>query len=88
MDYLLFTYPNCQKCADLKLYLRAAGIPACEYKVEEKPGRLKIREFLGCIKRDPKGAIILPALVCREDEAVAAVVNSAQEFEEWLKSRG
>jgi arsenate reductase-like glutaredoxin family protein len=88
MDYLLFTYPNCQKCVDLKVYLKNAGIPACEYKVEEKPGRLKIREFLGSIKRDAKGAIILPALVCRDNGAVAAVVNTSQELEEWLRSRG
>jgi len=88
MDYLLFTYPNCQKCADLKLYLKEACIPASEYKVEEKQGRLKIREFLGSIKRDPKGAIVLPTLVLQENGAVAAVVNTRQELEEWLRSRG
>ena len=47
MDYLLFTYPNCQKCEDLKAALKdAASSPAEVFKVEEKEGRLKIREFL------------------------------------------
>jgi len=88
MDYLLFTYPNCQKCEDLKACLREASIPAREYKVEEKEGRLKIREFLGQIKRDDKGAIILPTLILQEDGHVAAVMNTCQEVREWLKSRG
>jgi glutaredoxin len=87
MDYLLFTYPNCQKCEDLKAYLRAAGIDARIYKVEEKEGRLKIREFLPSIKRDDKGSIILPTLVLHENGAVAAVVNNRQEHEAWLQSR-
>jgi len=88
IDYLLFTYPNCLKCEDLKAYLADRSIPAREYKVEEKEGRLKIREFLRHIKRDDKGAIILPTLVLHEDGAVAAVVNTRQELEEWLRSKG
>ncbi len=88
IDYLLFTYPNCQKCVDLKAYLKDAAIAAREYKVEEKDGRLKIREFLGHIKRDDKGAIILPTLVLQEDGTVATVVNTRQELETWLRSKG
>jgi len=88
MDYLLFTYPNCQKCADLKAYMKGAALSAREYKVEEKEGRLKIREFLAHIKRDEKGAIILPTLVLQESGAVAAVVNTRQELEDWLRSKG
>jgi glutaredoxin len=88
MDYLLFTYPNCQKCTDLKAYMIEAALPAREYKVEEKEGRLKIREFLAHIKRDEKGAIILPTLVLQESGAVAAVVNTRQELEDWLRSKG
>jgi glutaredoxin len=88
MDYLLFTYPNCQKCTDLKAFMKGAALPAREYKVEEKEGRLKIREFLAHIKRDEKGAIILPTLVLQESGAVAAVVNTRQELEDWLRSKG
>jgi glutaredoxin len=88
IDYLLFTYPNCRKCEDLKAYLKETAIAAREYKVEEKAGRLKIREFLGQIKRDDKGSIILPTLVLQEEGAVAAVVNTRQELETWLRSRG
>lgn len=88
MDYLLFTYPNCQKCEDMKVTLREATIPTREYKVEEKEGRLRIREFLGQIKRDDKGSIILPTLVLHENGQVVAVMNTRQEVQEWLKSRG
>jgi glutaredoxin len=88
MDYLLFTYPNCLKCEDMKATLREATIPAREYKVEEKEGRLRIREFLGQIKRDDKGSIILPILVLHENGQVVAVMNTRQEVQEWLKSRG
>ncbi len=88
MDYLLFTYPNCQKCEDLKTFICAEKLPAEVYRVEEKAGRLKIREFLGSVKRDDKGAIILPTLILREEGAVTAVLNSRRELEEWLRSRG
>jgi len=88
MEYLLFTYPNCQKCEDLKAYLRGTSLPAHEFKVEEKEGRLKIREFLSHIKRDDKGSIILPTLILRENGAVAAVVNTRQELEAWWRSKG
>jgi glutaredoxin len=88
LNFLLFTYPNCRKCEDLKAYLKETAIAAREYKVEEKDGRMKIREFLGHVKRDDKGSIILPTLVLQEDGAVAAVVNTRQELETWLQSRG
>lgn len=88
MDYLLFTYPNCSKCEDLKTFMAAEKLPAQVFKVEEKDGRLRIREFLGNVKRDDKGAIILPTLILRQEGAVSAVLNSRQELEEWLRSRG
>lgn len=88
LDYILFTYPNCRKCEDLKAYLKETAIAAREYKVEEKDGRMKIREFLGHVRRDDKGSIILPTLVLQEDGAVAGVVNTRLELETWLQSRG
>jgi glutaredoxin len=88
MDFLLFTYPNCQKCEDMKAFLKTAAITAREYKVEQKEGRLKIRDFLGQIKRDEKGSIVLPTLILHDNGHVAAVMNTRQEVQEWLKSRG
>jgi len=87
MDYLLFTYPNCEKCEDLKAYLRDKAIDAATFRVEEKDGRMKIREFLSYVKRDAAGAIILPTLVLRDNGAVAAVVNTRQELAAWFDSR-
>ena len=88
MDYLLFTYPNCAKCADLEACLRERTIEPAKFKVEEKAGRMRIREFLPYVKRDDKGSIILPTLVLQENGAVAAVINTRQELETWLSSRG
>ncbi|MBM3293735.1 MAG: glutaredoxin [Candidatus Aminicenantes bacterium] len=88
MDYLLFTYPNCRKCEDLKAYLRDQGVPAEVFDVVEKDGRTRIRAFLPHVRRDEKGSIILPTLLCREDGRVAAVHNDREEFAAWLRSRG
>lgn len=87
MDYLLFTYPNCQKCEDLKVYLRGAAIAAEVMDVADKEGRTRIRVFLPHVRRDDQGAIILPTLICREDGSVAAVHNNREEFAAWLRSR-
>jgi len=88
MEYLLFTYPNCQKCEDLKAYLKGAAVPAEVLDVSEKDGRMRIRAFLPSVKRDEKGSIILPTLIGHENGRVAAVVNTREEFSAWLRSRG
>jgi glutaredoxin len=88
MEYLLFTYPNCQKCEDLKSFLARASLPVQTYRAEDRSSHQKLREFRDHLKRDDKGAVILPTLILRENGAVAAVLNSKQELEEWLTSRG
>jgi len=88
MEYLLFTYPNCQKCEDLKSFLALASLPVQTYRAEDRSSHQKLREFRDHLKRDDKGAVILPTLILRENGAVAAVLNSKQELEEWLTSRG
>jgi hypothetical protein len=88
MDYLLFTYPHCQKCDDLKAYLGQAAVPVEVLDVADKAGRTRIRAFLPHVRRDEKGAIILPTLICAEDGRVAAVHNNRQEFAAWWRSRG
>ncbi|MBM3310030.1 MAG: hypothetical protein FJY80_00825 [Candidatus Aminicenantes bacterium] len=88
MDYLLFTYPNCAKCDDLKAYLRGASIPAEVHDVAAKDGRMRIRSFLPHVRRDERGSIILPTLICAEDGRVAAVHNNREEFAAWWQSRG
>lgn len=88
MDYLLFTYPNCNKCETLKKALAAAGTAYQEFGLTSPPGKAKIREFINVIKRDDKGAIILPTLVAHTQGIVRAVLNSAEEFEAWSRSRG
>lgn len=87
MEYLLFTYPNCQSCAELKQSLVETEIEGREYSLIQKESKLKIRDFLGLIKRDEKGAIIIPTLVIQDDTGVEVVLNSRKELEDWLKSR-
>ena len=89
MPYLLFTYPNCQKCEALKSLLEGSGLPGSEFNLTRKEGKLKIRDYLDVIKRDDKGAIILPTLIIEEEEQeVRAVINHQEELADWLKSRG
>ncbi len=94
MEYLLFTYPNCEKCEALKTYLQmeaetAAGVPLRgeEWSLVQKEGKLRVREFLGQIKRDEKGAIILPVFVLREEGRLLGVFNDQAELDGWLRSR-
>jgi len=87
MDYLLFSYPDCQKCQEMKSFLQATSLSGQELSLVQKEGKLKIREFLPLVKRDGSGAIILPTLVLLEEGRPAAVVNRAEELDLWLKSK-
>lgn len=88
MDFLLFSYPNCGKCEALKKKLAETGTLYTEYGLTQPPGKAKIREFINVIKRDEKGAIILPTLVLHTQGIVRAVLNSAEEFDAWSRSKG
>jgi glutaredoxin len=87
MDYLLFTFPNCHKCDEMKTFFRERGLAKQEYDVTGKDGRLKIRDYIHDVKRDEKGSVILPTLLCLEAGRVAAVHNTPAEFEAWLQSK-
>ena len=87
MKYYLFTYPNCSRCEDFKAYLSEIKVEAAVHNLVTKESKLKIRDFLSVLKRDEKGGIIIPTLVVQEQEKVAAVCNSREEFEDWLQSR-
>lgn len=87
MDYVLFTYPDCPKCAELKTYLRQTPLAGEEMSLVQKEGKMRIREYLPLVKRDEKGSIILPTLVLLDGERPATVVNRAEEVDQWLRSR-
>ena len=87
MDYLLFTYPSCIKCAKLKKRLEEKTLPYQEYSLVQSQGKARIRDFIKVIKRDDQGAIIIPTLVLNDQGIVRSVLNSAEELDEWLKSR-
>jgi glutaredoxin len=87
MEYLLFTYPNCPKCEELKKHLGETALEGEEYNLVQKESKLKIRDFLGVLKRDAEGAIIIPTLVLQNEGGVNAVLNNRQELESWLKSK-
>ncbi|HCS47864.1 MAG TPA: hypothetical protein DIW61_06265 [Candidatus Aminicenantes bacterium] len=89
MDYLLFTYPNCDRCDAFKAYLKGAPLQLLgeELSLVEKAGKMRVREYLGQIKRDEKGAIILPVFVLREEGRVREVFTDHGELDRWLRSR-
>ena len=80
MEYLLFTYPNCTNCEKLKNYLTDTPLDWQEYNLVQKESKMKIR--------DESGGIIIPTLIIQDDGALAAVLNSHEELDDWLKSRG
>ena len=43
MDYLLFTYPNCNKCDAMKKKLAETATPYQEFGLTSPPGKAKIR---------------------------------------------
>jgi len=88
MDYFLFTYPNCPHCEGLRKTLGDKGIVYSEYSLVQAPGKAKIREFIRHVKRDEKGSIILPTLILNDQGIVRAVLNSPEELDQWLRSRG
>jgi len=53
----------------------------------EKAGKMRVREYLGQIKRDEKGAIILPIFVLREEGQVREIFTDHGELDRWLRSR-
>ena len=87
MECLLFTFPNCTKCEELKKYLKEANLEVQENNLVLKESKMRIREFLNYIKRDDKGAIILPSLVLKENGEDPVVLNNRKELEEWFRSR-
>ena len=86
MDYLLFTYPNCEKCEKLKKLLAARAIPYQEYSLTQPQGKARIRDFVKLLKRDAAGGIILPTLILNDQGIVRGVLNTAEEFEGWSRS--
>lgn len=88
MDYLLFTYPNCSQCEALKGYLGKSSLEGQEYSLVLKESKMKIRDYLSVLKRDEKGGIVIPTLILQEEGEVLTILNSKEELEKWLKSRG
>jgi len=86
MDYILFTFPNCQKCEELKDFLSGTALQGEILSLVRPEGKRRIREFIKDLKRDKSGAIIVPTLIMQDGEE-AALLNSREELEDWLKSR-
>jgi len=87
MTYELFTYPDCRKCEDLKVFLRGSDLRGQEFDLVLKDSRLKVRDYRALLKRDEKGSLILPILVLKDEAGVKAVLFSREELEAWLRSK-
>lgn len=71
----------------MKKYLKETDFEGQECSLVLKESKIKIREFLKFIKRDDKGAVIIPTLILQEDGQAVAVLNNREELKDWLKSR-
>ncbi len=85
--YLLFTYPNCEKCASFKQKLSELPLGGEEINLASREGKVKLREYLAFVQRDEKGAIILPFCLILKEKEVLASFTSFEELERWWKSR-
>ena len=84
----LYTAERCPYAARARIVLAEKGIAYGEYSLVQPPGKAKIRKFIRHVKRDDKGAIILPTLVLNDQGIVRAVLNSPEELDLWLRSKG
>jgi glutaredoxin len=87
MDYLLFTYPNCSRCEKMKTALAELKIPYEEYNLMQPQAKARIRDFVKALKRDEKGAVILPTLILNDQGIIRALMNNPEEVEAWWKSK-
>jgi len=87
MEYLLFTYPNCDKCEAFKRRLKELPFEGCEIDLVRKEGKARLREFLAYVRRDERGAIVLPLFIVLNEGRVEVALNTLEELEVWLKSR-
>ena len=88
MEYLLFSYPNCEACNKLKKSLTDNKLDFQELDLTRKESKLKIRDYLKVLNRDNKGGIIIPTLILQNNnDEVAAVINTREELENWLRSK-
>lgn len=87
MEYLFFTYPNCQKCNALKVSLQSTDLQGQEFNLTQKESKLKIRDYLQVLKRDDKGGILIPTLIIEKEGEVISVLNDHEELSHWLRSK-
>jgi len=87
MEYLLFTYPNCDKCEAFKEKLKELPLEGREIDLVRKEGKARLREFLAYVRRDERGAIVLPLFIVLNEGRVEVALNTLEELEAWLKSR-
>ncbi len=85
--YELFTYPSCQKCEEVKAFLKTTPLEGRELDLSLKDGKQRIREYISLIRRDDKGGMVLPVLVLKDEDGVQAVLHSREEVEAWLRSK-
>ncbi|MCX7972897.1 MAG: glutaredoxin [Candidatus Aminicenantes bacterium] len=87
MEYWLFTYPNCEKCNAFKEKLKGLSLSVKEVDLVKKEGKAKLREFLDYVRRDERGAIVLPLLIVLNEGRVEVALNNPEELEAWWRSR-
>lgn len=82
MGYKLFTLPSCEKCTEVKKYLKGERINYEEINAAIGEGKIEFREFYNKnrkdIQRESDGAISLPILVYDEKifQGLEEIINN------------
>jgi len=67
MGYILYSFPNCPKCTEVKGYFKEKGIKYEEINAGLGEGRVKFRDFYSKnkdkIQREKEGGVLLPVFV-------------------------
>lgn len=80
MNYQLYTLPNCEKCAEIKEFLKRKEIEYEEINIASGNGRTKFNEVYKKIreriKRDKDGMVELPIIIGSNDSKVEIICQS------------
>jgi hypothetical protein len=71
----------------MKKALSEGGVDYTEHSLTQAAGKAKVREFMAHVRRDASGGIILPILIAHTQGIVRSVMNTAEEYEAWSKSK-
>ena len=82
MKFKIFTFPNCEKCEEVKECLKNEETEVIDLKTPE--GLKHFLEYYNknrdAIKRDNNGQVLLPVVIIFDDEDIVGITQSVEEL--------